>query len=280
MLNKIKHFSLLTFATILMAVGVYYFKFTNNFNFGGVTGISVLIATATPITASTWNLGLNFLLLLIGVFFLGKSFIAKTAYCSILLSITISAFDYFHPMSAPLTDEPVLELCFAIVLPAVGSAILFNTGASSGGMDIIATILRKYTQLNIGHALLFSNCLITIASFFVFDIEIVLYSILGLAVSSLLIDSVIENINLCKYFNVVCNDPEPICKFITEQLHRSATTCQGTGAFSGTDKYIIFTVLSRFEAIRLRNFIKEQESSAFILISNTSEIIGKGFHNA
>lgn len=280
MLNKIKHFSLLTFATILMAIGVYYFKFSNNFNFGGVTGISVLIATATPITASTWNLALNLLLLLIGFFFLGKRFIAKTAYCSILLSITISAFDYFHPMVAPLTSEPVLELCFAIILPAVGSAILFNTGASSGGMDIIATILRKYTQLNIGHALLFSNCLITIASFFVFNIETALYSILGLAVSSLLIDSVIENINLCKYFNVVCNDPEPICKFITEQLHRSATTCQGTGAFSGTDKYIIFTVLSRFEAIRLRNFIKEQESSAFILISNTSEIIGKGFHNA
>ena len=182
-------------------------------------------------------------------------------------------------MSAPLTNEPFLELCFAIILPAFGSAILFNVSASSGGTDIIAMILKRYTSFDIGHSLLITNCLITFSSFFLFDIKTTLYSILGLAISSLLIDNVIESINLCKFFNVVCNHPEPICAFITGELHRSATTCQGKGAFTGKDKYIIFTVLSRLEAIKLRNFIKTQEPSAFILISNTSEIIGKGFHN-
>ena len=84
--------------------------------------------------------------------------------------------------------------------------------------------------------------------------------------------------NLSKYFNVVCSDPEPICDFIVHELNRSATTCLAKGAFSGDDRYIIFTALNRSQAVKLRNFIKQQEPGAFILISNTSEIIGKGFH--
>lgn len=278
MINKIKYFGLLTFATILMAVGVYYFKFTNNFTFGGVTGLSILIAQVSGLTASTLNLILNLALLVLGYFFLGRSFIAKTAYCSILLSVSISMFEWFSPMAAPLTDEPVLELCFAIILPAFGSAILFNVGASSGGTDILAMVLRKYTSLDIGRALLATNCIITLGSFLVFNIETALYSILGLGISSLLVDNVIESINQCKYFNVVCVNPKPVCDFITKELHRSATTCNGKGAFTGKDKYIIFTVMNRVEALKLRNFIKENEPTAFILISNTSQIVGKGFH--
>lgn len=279
MFNKMKYYGTLTFATLLMAVGVYFFKFTNNFTFGGITGLSVVVAQLIPISASTFNLIANLTLLVIGIFFLGKTFIARTAYCSILLSITISFLEWLQPMPATLTDQPVLELCFAIILPSLGSAILFNMGASSGGTDIIAMILRKYTSLDIGRALLATNCLITFASFFVFDIETALYSILGLAITSLLIDNVIESINQCKYFNVVCNNPKPICDFITKELHRSATTCQGTGAFTGKDKFIIFTVMSRMEAVKLRNYIKQEEPTAFILISNTSQIIGKGFQN-
>ena len=262
-----------------MSIGVYFFKFTNNFTFGGITGLSVLIAEVVPVSAGTLNYIFNLVLLIVGVYFLGKSFIVRTAYCSILLSTLISLWEYLWPQKTPITDQPVLELCFAIALPALGSAFLFNQGASSGGTDILAMILKKYTSLNIGNALLVTNCMITVGSFFVFDMETALYSILGLAISSLVVDNVIENINLCKYFNVVCNKPEPICHFITHELHRSATMCSGTGAFTGDDKYIIFTVMNRSEAIRLRNFIKEEEPSAFILISNTSQIIGKGFNS-
>ncbi len=280
MLKKIKNFSLMTLSTILLAFGIYYFKFANNFNFGGVSGLSVIIGEIGIISASTFNLITNLLLLVIGVFTLGKSVIGMTAYCSILLSLTISFFERFFPLYHPLTDEPVLEFCFAIILPAVGSGILFNIGASSGGLDILAMILRKYTKYNIGTALLIINSIVTFSSFFFFDIETTLYSVLGLAVSSLMIDSVIENINLCKYFNVVCTEPKPICDYITKELHRSATTIKGTGAFTGKDKYVIFTAMNRVEAIKLRNFIKIQEPGSFILISNTSQIVGKGFHSA
>ena len=277
--DQLKNFIYLTASTLIMAVGVYFFKFSNNFTFGGITGLAVLIAKSGIISASDFSFVANMILLVIGFFVLGKKFAAKTAYSSILLSVTLSALERISPMSHPLTDQPLMELVFAIALPSIGSAVLFNIGASSGGTDVIAMIMKKYTSFNIGNALMITDFFITLAGFFVFDIETGLYSFLGLTLRSFMIDGFIESLNLSKYFNVVCNNPKPICEYIKEDLHRSATIVLAQGAFSGEDKYIIFTVLNRVEAVRLRNYIKENSPDAFLLISNTSEIIGKGFHS-
>lgn len=279
MKDKFKHFLLLTVSTLIMAAGTYFFKFTNNFTFGGITGLAVLISKTGFMSPSDFTFVMNMLLLVIGFLVLGRRFTAKTAYCSILLSVALSVLERTSPMPFPLTDQPMLELCFAIALPSLGSAILFNIGASSGGTDIIAMILKKYSSFDIGKALLVTDIMITVVGCFMFDIKTGLYSFLGLAIRSFMIDNFIESFNLSKYFNVVCDTPDPICSYIVNTLHRSATVCHAQGAFSGKDKYIIFTALNRPQAIKLRNFIKENYPTAFILISNTSEIIGKGFHN-
>ena len=279
MKSQLKNFVLLTLSTLVMAVGIYFFKFANNFTFGGITGLAVLVARLCPITAGDFSFIANMILLLIGFIILGKKFAAKTAYSSILLSVTLSALERIYPMSHPLTDQPILELAFAIALPSIGSAVLFNIGASSGGTDIVAMIMKKYTSMDIGKALLATDFIVTLAGCFVFDIETGLYSFLGLALRSFMIDGFIESLNLSKYFNVVCSNPKPICDFIRDDLNRSATIVLAQGAFSGEDKYILLTALNRMEAIKLRNFIKENSPDAFLLISNTSEIIGKGFHS-
>ena len=278
-MNKLKHFFMLTFSTLLIAFGTYFFKFTNNFTFGGITGLAVLIAKTGLISAGDFNFIASMILLIIGMFILGKKFAATTAYCSILLSVSLSVLERLFPMHSPFTDEPMLELCFSIALPALGSAILFNIGSSSGGTDIIAMILKKYSSFDIGKALLISDALITASGFFIFDIETGLFSLLGLSIRSFMIDTFIESFNLSKYFNVVCDNPEPICDYIVHTLGRSASVCLAKGAYSGNDKYIILTALNRMQAVHLRNFIRENDKEAFILISNTSEIIGKGFHS-
>ena len=279
MKSQLKNFVLLTLSTLVMAVGIYFFKFANNFTFGGITGLAVLVARLCPISAGDFSFIANMILLLIGFIILGKKFAAKTAYSSILLSVTLSALERIYPMSHLLTDQPILELAFAIALPSIGSAVLFNIGASSGGTDIVAMIMKKYTSMDIGKALLATDFIVTLAGCFVFDIETGLYSFLGLALRSFMIDGFIESLNLSKYFNVVCSNPKPICDFIRDDLNRSATIVLAQGAFSGEDKYILLTALNRMEAIKLRNFIKENSPDAFLLISNTSEIIGKGFHS-
>lgn len=279
MKSKLKNFSLLTISTLIMAVGIYFFKFANNFTFGGITGIAVLVAKFLPISASDFSFVVNILLLIIGWIVLGKSFAEKTAYSTILLSVSLSLLERIYPMSHPLTNEPLLELIFAILLPALGSAILFNIGASSGGTDVIAMILKKYTSVDIGKGLMISDLIFTLAGFLVFNVKTGLYSLFGLIMRSALIDNFIESFNRSKYFHVVTSNSTCICDFIQNDLQRGATIVNATGAFTGDDKYIILTVLSPSQAVKLRNFIKEHDPKAFLLISNTSEIIGKGFHS-
>lgn len=280
MKNKhIKDYSLITASTLLIVIGVYFFKFPNNFTFGGITGLSVVLSKITPVSPGTANLILNIVLLLVGFVFIGKSFALKTVYSSMLLSLSLSALEYVYPLTHPLTDEPMLELIYAIALPAFGSAVLFNIGASGGGTDIIALILKKYSNVDIGRAVFLSDLLITFSAFLLFDIKTALFSFLGLLTKSLVIDNVIESINLAKYFNVVCSNPDVICDFIMNKLHRSATICEAQGAYSHTHKYIVLTALRRHQAVQLRRYIKQVEPEAFILITNTSEIIGKGFHD-
>lgn len=279
MKSKLKNFSLLTISTLIMAVGIYFFKFTNNFTFGGITGIAVLVAKFFPISASDFSFVVNILLLIIGWIVLGKSFAEKTAYSTILLSVSLSLLERIYPMSHPLTNEPLLELIFAILLPALGSAILFNIGASSGGTDVIAMILKKYTSVDIGKGLMISDLIFTLAGFLVFNVKTGLYSLFGLIMRSALIDNFIESFNRSKYFHVVTSNATCICDFIQNDLQRGATIVNATGAFTGDDKYIILTVLSPSQAVKLRNFIKEHDPKAFLLVSNTSEIIGKGFHS-
>ena len=250
-LKAAKEYTLITLSTLLMAVGIYFFKFPNNFTFGGVTGLAVVVSQVMPISPSTVNFIVNLVLLLLGFLFLGKGFGVRTVYSSMLLSVALSGMEYLWPLDKPLTDDPLLELIFAIVLPGLGSAILFNIGASSGGTDVVAMILKKFTSVNIGNALLLSDLLITLSAFFIFDIKTFLFSMLGLFSKSLVIDNVIESINLCKYFNVVCSSPEPICDYIVHKLGRSATVCEAEGAFSHDKKYIIFTVLKRYQACLL-----------------------------
>lgn len=279
MKSKPKNFSLLTISTLIMAVGIYFFKFTNNFTFGGITGIAVLVTKFLPISSSDFSFVVNILLLIIGWIVLGKSFAEKTAYSTILLSVSLSLLERIYPMSHPLTNEPLLELIFAILLPALGSAILFNIGASSGGTDVIAMILKKYTSVDIGKGLMISDLIFTLAGFLVFNVKTGLYSLLGLIMRSALIDNFIESFNRSKYFHVVTSNATCICDFIQNDLQRGATIVNATGAFTGDDKYIILTVLSPSQAVKLRNFIKEHDPKAFLLVSNTSEIIGKGFHS-
>lgn len=273
----LKKYLNITGSTLIVAVGVYFFRFPNDFTFGGVSGLSVVLGKLLPFTPGTINLAISVLLLILGLMVLGRKFAADTIYASLLLSFSISFLEKIAPLPAPLTDEPMLELVFAVLLPAVGSALLFNMGASSGGTDIVAMILRKYTSLNIGNALFFSDFLITCSAAFVFDTKTLLFSFLGLLTKSLIIDNVIESIHRFKYLNVICSNPEPICMYITQKLHRSATVCEANGAFSKQHKYLVLTVMKRSQAILLRKFVRETEKDAFIIISSTSEIIGKGF---
>lgn len=274
----LRQYTILTLATIVLIISDYVFKFPNHFTFGGVSGFAVLLCGIFGGTANTYAFAINIVLFIFGFMILGKGFGIKSVYVSLLFTVGLEAVQYLFPLDAPLTNQPLLELIFAFLLAAVCSAIFFNMGASSGGTDIIALILRKYTSIAIGKALLVTDFFVVVFSFFVYGTTIGLFSLAGFLAKSFFVDSVIESLNLCKYFTIISTNPDPICDFIHKELNHSATVYHAKGSYSHKEKTVLLTVVNRRQAIRLRNYVYKTDPQAFMMITNSSEIIGNGFH--
>lgn len=279
--DTVRYWAILNVGTLLLAAGVYFFKSPNHFATGGVSGLSIILANYLPLDQSTLLTIINALMLILGFIFLGKGCTFKTVYCSIVYSLENVAFEQIFKAAGttfPLTNQPFMELVYAILLTGVGSAIIFNSGASSGGTDIVALILKKYTSLNVGRALLLTDILIACTSF-VFGVEAGLYSVLGLFAKAFVIDGVIEDIGKSKYVTVITTDPEKIGKYIIEVMHRDYTSYLAQGGYTGNEKTVLITVCSRPEARRMRAKAKELDPTSFIIVSDATEILGKGFRD-
>lgn len=280
LLDGAKFFALLNLGLVATAVGIALFKTPNHFAFGGTSGLSIVLSTLFP----QWNVGffmwiVNAALVLLGFLFLGVRSMGWTIYSSFALSFYVSVCEHIWPLAAPLTNDVFLELCYAVILPAVGSAIVFNIGASTGGTDIVAMILHKYTSLEIGRALLISDLAIVLAGAALYGPATGLYCILGMILKTTVVDGAIESINLRKVCTVVTSNPGPTRDFIVRELHRSATEERAKGTYSHEEKWVLMTVLTRSQAQHLRRFVRLNDPHAFITIVNSSEIIGKGFRS-
>lgn len=275
--KTVNEYLLCVVGALFVAIGAYFFKFPNNFSIGGVNGISVILGNYFGLSsAGTIAAIINYALLILGFIILGRGCGLKTVVGTTTLSVTQIVLEKVCPMSHPLTDQPLLELAFAVLLPAVGSAILFNCDGSTGGTDIVAMILRRHTNMNIGTGLLISDTGITLLSF-LFGAETGLISLLGLILKTFCIDSVIDSINRCKCFTIITESPQEISDFITHELNRSCTILEGTGGFTHTKKYFMTAAMNRYQAARLQRYLKENHPETFMMITNSSEIIGKGF---
>ena len=272
-----KDYIVITLAVIIMDLGIYAFKFPNHFSFGGVSGLAVVLNEILGISAAQINLVINLALLVIGFAVLGKSFGLKTAYATVLSSVVLSLMEKMMPISAPLTNQPMLELAYAIALPAVAAAMLFYVDASGGGPDIVAMILKKYTTIDSGTALLISDVAIVALSFIAFDVRTGLFSVCGLLAKSIFVDRTMDQMRLCKYFTIISSNPEPICDFIQNVLNRSTTLYNAEGGYSHENKKVILCALERRQAVILQRFIRQTDDSAFIMITKSSETFGKGF---
>lgn len=278
--SDLKFFLLLNCGLFATAVGIAIFKTPNHFAFGGTSGVSIILSTLFP----KWNVGafmwlVNAILVLLGFAFLGIKSMGWTIYSSFALSFYVSICEAVVPLSAPLTGDTFLELCFAVILPAVGSAIVFNVGASTGGTDIVAMILHKYTSLEIGRALMISDLGIVLIAAYLYGAKTGLYCILGMVLKCTVVDSAIESINLRKVCTVITKDPDKVEEFIIKVLNRSATEQQAFGAYTRNQEKVLMTVLTRAETARLRIFLRRTDPHAFMTIVNSSEIIGKGFRS-
>ena len=282
-MKRITYWLILNLGVAMLAVGIYFFLAPNGFAPGGVSGVSIILAKLLgdilPFSQSAYLMATNILLLVIGVIILGKECGLLTFYCAIAYSLESMLLEYLVPLNAPLTDQPLLELIYAVVLTGIGGAIVFRCNASSGGTDIVALILRKYTNLNTGTALLFADLIVATSSIFIYDIKTGLFSLLGLFAKVFLIDDVLDSMSMCKAFTIITTRSEEIREYVMTEMKHGATMHKAEGAYSGEEKQVIITVCKHTEALKLRRKVKEIDPQSFIIITKTSEIMGKGFRD-
>lgn len=276
--SSIKFFLILNIGLIINAVGIMCFKAPNHFAMGGTSGFSIILAYLFPslhLSAFIW--AVNILLVVLGLIFLDKKTVGWSVYSSLALSAYVTILEFFVPMSQPLTNDTLLELAFAVILPATGSATAFNIGASTGGTDILAMILKKYTAVEIGKALMIVDAVIVAISAYLFGPRIGLYCILGHIAKAFVVDTVIESVSIKKVCTIISKNPDRVLNFLVTQLHRTATVRKEYGGFSGKPEIELVSVLTRREAAKLLIFLRENDPDAFTTIVNTTEIIGHGF---
>lgn len=300
-LQQVKYWAILNLGLFLVAFSLWMFLAPNSFAVGGVGGLSVVLAnwleepTHGILSYYVIFAILNVILLIFGLIFLGKSLTLKTIYCTVMLS-AINIGLGFIPMDTVFKagvvygdimgtmglsggDQLFLELCFGVLISGLGQAIVFNCRASSGGTDIIALIIKKFSQANIGLALFAVDIVIACIPFFTYSAmpEIALFSMIGVFAKSFVIDGVIDNITKTKYVTIITVNPDIVAEVIRDHIHRGFTKMDGVGGFTGDPRTVIITVCRRAQAAHLKAELHVVDPTAFVIITNTNEIMGKGF---
>jgi len=275
-MKKFKEYILITIGFLLTAIAFEYFFFSNSIASGGVSGLALIMKEIFNIDPGIVMILCNIVLFILAFIFLGGSFGIKSAYAAFGLSISMSIIEKFTTPVA-ITDNLILATIFGSVIIALGAVIIFNQGASTGGTSIIAKLLSEYFNINIGVALLIVDSLIIILATFTFGIELGLFGLIGVYLSSTLIDKFIDGFSECKQVFIFTQKEELVSKYIIKDVDRGCTIFKGKGGYTKKENVVILTVLDRKQFIRLKKFMKTEDPTAFITVNEASEVLGQGF---
>ncbi len=276
--------------SFILAVGFVFFITPHKIVPGGVYGIAIVVHYLTRGMFSFWPDGfpiglfgliLNIPLTIAGIKILGPRFGVKTIVGFILTSFFIDGISYLRPVSdAPLVTDVLLSCVFAGVLAGVGLGLIFKSKATSGGSDIIAMIIAKYTRLQLGKLMIYVDSVIVLTGLAAFkDWHIPLYSWIVIYITGRAIDMILEGADYNKALLIISKKHPEIKNKIIIDLERGGTYLNGEGMFTGEEKQIIYTVVSRREVAILQEFISNIDPDAFITVMDAREILGEGFQN-
>ena len=277
-MKKIKEYALTTLGIVLTAIGLEYFLFPNDIAAGGVSGIALVINGITGWNISIMVFILNIILFIVAFVVLGKGFGGKSLYATVILSVVMEIIEkVFNPVM--LTENMFLASFFGSALLAMGSAIVFHQGASTGGTSILAAIISKFTSLGVGTSLLLNDSIICLLAINVFGIDKGLFGFFSLILIGLLIDKFIDGFNTCKQVFIITSKADMVVNFINKDINRGCTVLNGKGGYTYSEVNIVYTVLSNNQFITLKNFIKENNPEAFITVNDSKEVLGLGFND-
>ena len=268
---------LITFAAFLYAVGTSLFNDPNNIAPGGLTGTAIVLNRIIPIGTGIWFMIMNIPILILAITKFGIRFTISTVYATVMNSIFTDLLAKYG--RAFIVNDVILGVIFGSVFVAVGIGITFKCHATTGGSDVIIKLLRiKYPHIKTGVLFLVVDIFVILfAGFVLKDSKVVLYSFLGVMITSYVIDFVLYGRDEAKLIYIITDKTDRITARLLEELDVGATHIFAQGAYSGEDKKVILCAIKKRLSPMAEDIVREEDPDAFMIVSSASEIFGEGY---
>lgn len=274
MLNKrnLREFFNITIGTIITAAAVYFFMYPSHVTVGSAAGLALVISEFVPMPASMITMIMNVGLLIIGFLLIGPEFGAKTVYCAVLLPACIGVFELLFPNFESMTGDPLIDVICYILLVGVGLSQLFTANASSGGLDIVAKLMNKFLGMDLGKAMSASGILVALSSAFCYDKKSVVLSVLGTYFGGIVLDHFIFGLDIKRKVCILSPKYEEITDFILHELHSGASHYDLYGAYDGSVRREIVTIVDKHEYRKLMDYVHKADPKAFVTVYSVNEV--------
>ena len=270
--QNIKEFLLITVGTGIVATAVFFFMLPSHVAVGSASALALVLSNLIPLPVSAITFILNAGLLLIGFLLIGPEFGVKTVYTSLLMPVYLRIFELIFPNFQSISGEPMLDVICYILVVGIGLSMLFSSNASSGGLDIVAKLMNKFLRMDLGTAMSLSGMLVALSSALVYDSKTVVLSLLGTYFGGMIVDHFIFGLNLKRRVCIISQKHDELIHFILHTLHSGATVYDAIGAYDGTVRKEIVTIVDKHEFRKLMDYIRREDPKAFLTVYSVNEI--------
>lgn len=269
----------ISFGVLLMSAGFYYFIMPHNIVPGGFSGLAVILTSYIEVNIAYTLYALNFMALLLGYFFYGKKFLAKTLYGSFLFPFGIQLCEFIDNYFGIglVSKDIMLSIVFGSMFLGIGLGIVLKYGGTTGGMDIPQKILKTTFHIPFSTSVYLLDGLIVIIGSMIFGLEIGLYSLLTVLISGRFIDMTLLSGRTTKSVYIITNSPEEIKDLLYIKTDRGVTEIDIVGGYSGEGKTMLLCVVTNREYYNVIKSVHEVDDKAFVFVNNSAEVLGEGF---
>jgi len=273
--KHIWRYSMVAIGALISGIGINAFLIPHKLFSGGVSGIAMILYFLFD-----WPIGIQIIVLNIPIFYaayrlLDRDYVICGIFGMVVFSLAIDATRFLTEIN--LVDDTMLAAIYGGVISGLGAGLIFRVNGSGGGVDVIATIIKKYYSLNVGLVGFIINIFLMIVAAALFGVKPAMYTLLSFFVSAQVTDAVIEGLNRKKTVMIISDKNEEMAKAILDVVGRGATFLEGTGAYTGQDKKILFVVVTLTQIAKIKIIAEKIDPAAFMIVQDAAEVLGQGF---
>ena len=269
----IKEFIIISFATTIVGVAVFFFLVPSQLSIGSISGLAIVLSNFVPLTISQLTMILNVALLIISFLLVGKDFGIKTVYTSILLPVVIGVFEKVFPNNQSLTGDQAIDGIGYCLVVSIGLSMLFTRNASSGGIDIIAKLMNKFLRMDLGKAMGLSGMAVALSSALVSDTKTVVLSVMGTYLSGIVLDHFIFGSTIKKRVCIISKKHREILDYLLYEIGSGATQYHAYGTYTDVMRWEINTIVDKTEYLQLINYVTKVDPDAFMTVYAVNEMM-------